>query len=95
MLVVQTEDTSDYVSQDRPVEANQQQEPGPPPYESVMMSGYDGVRLAALCTRANCSQSVNPSPQFMFSLVQNLDQLARILAAGNCQYRLHAPGEGL
>ena len=51
VLVVQTEDTTDYVSQDRPVEADQQQqEPGPPPYESVMMSGYDGVRLAALCT---------------------------------------------
>ena len=50
-MVVQTEDTTDYVSQDRPVEANQQQqqEPGPPPYESVMMSGYDGVGSDALC----------------------------------------------
>ena len=44
MLAMQTEDTTDYVNADRPVEANQQQaEPGPPPYESVMMSGYDGV----------------------------------------------------
>ena len=44
MLAMQTEDTTDYVNQDRPVEANQQQaEPGPPPYESVMMSGYEGV----------------------------------------------------
>ena len=41
---MQTEDTTDYVNQDRPVDATHQQaEPGPPPYESVMMSGYDGV----------------------------------------------------
>ena len=46
VLIMQAEETSDYVNQDRPVEANQQAEPGPPPYESVMMSGYDGVGSA-------------------------------------------------
>lgn len=51
MLAMQTEDTTDYVNQSRPVEANQQQaEPGPPPYESVMMSGYEGVSSTSLST---------------------------------------------
>lgn len=45
-MVVQTEDTSAYVHQDRLSEATQQAEPGPPPYESVVMSGYDGVCLS-------------------------------------------------
>ena len=41
---MQAEDTHDLLGNDNQA-ANNQAEPGPPPYESVMMSGYDGVRL--------------------------------------------------
>lgn len=54
---MQTEDTTDYVNQDRSVEGTQQAEPGPPPYESVMMSGYDGVGSALRCVLELQSES--------------------------------------
>ena len=41
---MQAEDTHDLLGSDHQAAKNQA-EPGPPPYESVMMSGYDGVGL--------------------------------------------------
>ncbi|KAL3151971.1 hypothetical protein ABBQ32_001094 [Trebouxia sp. C0010 RCD-2024] len=52
-----TEDTTDYVNQDRSVEGTQQAEPGPPPYESVMMSGYDGANVSSDSSRQEPSTS--------------------------------------
>ena len=37
----------DLLGKDNQADADHQSEPGPPPYESVMMSGYDGVCLQA------------------------------------------------
>lgn len=45
--VGKAEDTQDFVTTDQTNNANQQTEPGPPPYESVMMSGYDGTGAGA------------------------------------------------
>ena len=44
-LSTQANDTHDLLGDDSQADADHQSEPGPPPYESVMMSGYDGVCL--------------------------------------------------
>lgn len=54
--VGKAEDTQDFVTTDQTNNANQQTEPGPPPYESVMMSGYDGTGAGA--KNADNSQQV-------------------------------------